>query len=145
MGFSTKPELVPLDEGGQQRPGSPAHMAGAALSAKGSSLNKWRARSAKTTYPKFEGGKVVSVVVMPPQAHRELQGKQNKTKQTSRSGSNSCWTIHVWLTPYIPKNQTTQSLGSICPCPIPCLPNCRDVGSVHVCPTVVWFNILRQS
>ena len=30
---------------------------------------------------KFEGGKVVSAVVMPPQAHRELQGKQNKTKQ----------------------------------------------------------------
>ena len=30
---------------------------------------------------KFEGGKVVSVVVMPPQAHRELQGKQNKAKQ----------------------------------------------------------------
>ena len=28
----------------------------------------------------FEGGKVVSAVVMPPQAHRELQGKQNKTK-----------------------------------------------------------------
>ena len=32
-------------------------------------------------HPKFEGGKVVSAVVMPPQAHRELQGKQNKTKQ----------------------------------------------------------------
>ena len=30
---------------------------------------------------KFEGGKVVSAVVMPPQAHREMQGKQNKTKQ----------------------------------------------------------------
>ena len=30
-------------------------------------------------HPKFEGGKVVSAVVMPPQAHRELQGKQNKT------------------------------------------------------------------
>ena len=29
---------------------------------------------------KFEGGKVVSAVVMPPQAHRELQGKQSKTK-----------------------------------------------------------------
>ena len=34
-------------------------------------------------HPKFEGGKVVSAVVMPPQAHRELQGKQNKTKQIS--------------------------------------------------------------
>ena len=34
-------------------------------------------------HPKFEGGKVVSAVVMPPQAHRELQGKQNKTKQNS--------------------------------------------------------------
>ena len=32
-------------------------------------------------HPKFEGGKVVPAVVMPPQAHRELQGKQNKTKQ----------------------------------------------------------------
>ena len=32
-------------------------------------------------HPKFEGGKVVSAVVMPPQAHRELQGQQNKTKQ----------------------------------------------------------------
>ena len=32
-------------------------------------------------HPKFEGGKVVSAVVMPPLAHRELQGKQNKTKQ----------------------------------------------------------------
>ena len=31
-------------------------------------------------HPKFEGGKVVSAVVMPPQAHQELQGKQNKTK-----------------------------------------------------------------
>ena len=31
-------------------------------------------------HPKCEGGKVVSAVVMPPQAHRELQGKQNKTK-----------------------------------------------------------------
>ena len=31
-------------------------------------------------HPKFEGGKVVSAVVMPPQAHRELQGKQNKNK-----------------------------------------------------------------
>ena len=41
VGFSTKPELVPLVVGGQQRPGSPAHMVGAALSAKGSSLNKW--------------------------------------------------------------------------------------------------------
>ena len=41
--ISTKPELVPLDVGGQQRPGSPARMVGAALSAKGSSLNKWRA------------------------------------------------------------------------------------------------------
>ena len=28
---------------------------------------------------KFEGGKAVPAVVMPPQAHRELQGKQNKT------------------------------------------------------------------
>ena len=34
-------------------------------------------------HPKFEGGKVVSAVVMPPQAHRELQGKQNKTKQNT--------------------------------------------------------------
>ena len=36
-------------------------------------------------HPKFEGGKVVSAVVMPPQAHRELQGKQNKTKLYWRS------------------------------------------------------------
>ena len=35
---------------------------------------------------KFEGGKVVSAVVMPPQAHRELQGKQNKTKQYRLQG-----------------------------------------------------------
>ena len=33
---------------------------------------------------KFEGGKAVSAVLMPPQAHRELQGKQNKTKQVTR-------------------------------------------------------------
>ena len=32
---------------------------------------------------KFEGGKAVSAVVKPPQAHRELQGKQNKTKQNN--------------------------------------------------------------
>ena len=36
---------------------------------------------------KFEGGKVVSAVVMPPQAHRELQGKQNKTKQNMQNPS----------------------------------------------------------
>ena len=38
-------------------------------------------------HPKFEGGKVVSAVVMPPQAHRELQGKQNKTKQNKTSAT----------------------------------------------------------
>ena len=37
-------------------------------------------------HPKFEGVKVVSAVVMPPQAHRELQGKQNKTKQNKTAG-----------------------------------------------------------
>ena len=43
-------------------------------------------------HPKFEGGKVVSAVVMPPQAHRELQGKQNKTKQNwcYTTGGQSC-------------------------------------------------------
>ena len=35
-------------------------------------------------HPKFEGGKAVSAVVMPPQAHRELQGKQNKTKTSGQ-------------------------------------------------------------
>ena len=35
-------------------------------------------------HPKFEGGKVASAVVKPPQAHRELQGKQNKAKQSFR-------------------------------------------------------------
>ena len=53
-------------------------MVGAALSAKGPSLNKWRA--GRPLHHKLEGGKVVSAVVMPPQALRELQGKQNKTK-----------------------------------------------------------------
>ena len=43
-------------------------------------------------HPKFEGGKVVPAVVMPPQAHRELQGKQNKTKQTI-STSQECLII----------------------------------------------------
>ena len=47
--ISTKPELVPLVVVGQQRPGSPAFLVGAALSAKGSSLDEWRARSAITT------------------------------------------------------------------------------------------------
>ena len=48
------------------------------LSAKGSSLNKWRAGRP------LPSGKVVPAVVMPPQAHRELQGKQNKTKQNKK-------------------------------------------------------------
>ena len=39
---------------------------------------------------KFEGGKVVSAVVMPPQAHRELQGKQNKTKQNKVHSRSWC-------------------------------------------------------
>ena len=33
-------------------------------------------------HPKFEGWKVVSAVVMPPQAHWELQGKPNKQNKT---------------------------------------------------------------
>ena len=47
-------------------------------------------------HPKFEGGKVVSAVVMPPQAHRELQGKQNKTKQNT---SGSTW-APVYIVPF---------------------------------------------
>ena len=34
---------------------------------------------------KFEGGKADTAVVMPPQAHRELKVKQNKTKPVVRS------------------------------------------------------------
>ena len=44
-------------------------------------LSQQMASQVGQNHPKFEGGKVVSAVVMPPQAHRELQGKQNKTKQ----------------------------------------------------------------
>ena len=33
-------------------------------------------------HPKFEGGKVIPAVAKPPQAHQELQGKQNKAKQS---------------------------------------------------------------
>ena len=46
-------------------------------------LSQQMASQVGQNHPKFEGGKVVSAVVMPPQAHRELQGKQNKTKQNS--------------------------------------------------------------
>ena len=35
---------------------------------------------------KFEGGKAGTAVVMPPQAQRELQVKQNKTKEGVRNG-----------------------------------------------------------
>ena len=53
-------------------------MAGAALSAKGSSLNKM-ASQVGDYHPKFEGGKVVSAVVM---HHRHTEScKANKTKQ----------------------------------------------------------------
>ena len=44
-------------------------------------LSRQMASQVGQNHPKFEGGKVVSAVVMPPQAYRELQGKQNKTKQ----------------------------------------------------------------
>ena len=44
-------------------------------------LSQQMASQVRDYHPKFEGGKAVSAVVMPPQAHRELQGKQNKTKQ----------------------------------------------------------------
>ena len=47
-------------------------------------LSQQMASQVGQNHPKFEGGKVVSAVVMPPQAHRELQGKQNKTKQNSK-------------------------------------------------------------
>ena len=47
-------------------------------------LSQQMASQVGQNHPKFEGGKVVSAVVMPPQAHRELQGKQNKTKHPSR-------------------------------------------------------------
>ena len=50
-------------------------------------LSQQMASQVGQNHPKFEGGKVVSAVVMPPQAHRELQGKQNKTKQ------NKCWLL----------------------------------------------------
>jgi len=30
--------------------------------------------------------------------------------QTVHVGNSSCWTIHIWLTPYIPPNQTTGML-----------------------------------
>ena len=43
-------------------------------------LSQQMASQVGHNHPKFEGGKVVPAVVMPPQAHRELQGKQNKTK-----------------------------------------------------------------
>ena len=51
-------------------------------------------------HPKFEGGKVVSAVVMPPQAHRELQGKQNKTKQNSTPPRDTEITCNAHLQTY---------------------------------------------
>ena len=76
MGFSTKPELAPLVVGG---PGSPPRMVGAALSAKGSSLNKWR--PGRPLPPKFGGGKDDGshATTGTPRAARKT--KQNKTKQ----------------------------------------------------------------
>ena len=56
------------------------HMVGAALSARGSSLNKWQAGQ-----PLLKG-KVVTAVTMPPQAYQELQGKQNKANFGSKNG-----------------------------------------------------------
>ena len=47
-------------------------------------LSQQMASQVRDYHHKFEGGKAVSAVVMPPQAHRELQGKQNKTKQNRR-------------------------------------------------------------
>ena len=43
---------------------------------------------------KLEGGKDVSAVVIPPQAHRELQGKQNKTRPSQFSAPSSMCTRH---------------------------------------------------
>ena len=52
-----------------RRPGSPACMAGAALSAKGSSLDNLNGEQVRDYRHKFEGGKAASAVVIPPQAH----------------------------------------------------------------------------
>ena len=79
MGFSTKPELVPLDVGGSAMPWLACPYGGGGTQCKGL-LSQQMASQVGQNHPKLEGGKVVSAVVMPPQAHRELQGKQNKTK-----------------------------------------------------------------
>ena len=42
--------------------------------------SEWPSTNGERTghnHPKFEGGKIAAAVVMPPQTHRELQGKQN--------------------------------------------------------------------
>ena len=75
VGASTKPGLVPLVLWGQQR--LPV---------------RWRRNSVQTSsslsingkrtgyyHHKFEGGKLAAAVVLPPEAYRESQGKQNKT------------------------------------------------------------------
>ena len=53
---------------------------------KGPLSRQMASRSAKPT-SNLRGAKVVPAVVMPPQAHRELPGKQSKTKQSKTQGS----------------------------------------------------------
>jgi len=50
-------------------------------------LSQQMASQVGQNHPKFEGGKVVSAVVMPPQAHQELQGKQNNLNPQSTSAN----------------------------------------------------------
>ena len=83
--FYFKPELAPLVVVGRQSPGSPAFwwarhsVQRAPLSTNGEQVGDY--------HPKFEGGKVVPAVVMPPQAYRELQGKQTNKPPPEGQGT----------------------------------------------------------
>ena len=87
--------LAPLIVWDQQRPGSPAHMMGAALSTKGSSLNKWRA--GRRLLPQFCGWESSPcgshATTGTPGAARKT--KQNKTKTGARTPNAP--TAGVWV------------------------------------------------
>ena len=72
VGFSTKPELDPLVVVAWLA----CPYGGGGTHCKGLLSHKWQA--GPRLPPQFEGGKADSAVVMPPQAHRELQGKTTK-------------------------------------------------------------------
>ena len=75
-GFQHQAGAGPPRCSGPAAPGLACPYGGSGTQCKGPLSRQMASRSAITTF--FEGGKADTAVVMPPQAHRELQVKQNK-------------------------------------------------------------------